>query len=935
MTPLSDKKWLLPTHKTASETVAFAYNFPDKNPDNEWADYARRAGQFMQQPDSAGAAGEYANSLVTRQINADIESRLNAIGYARVQLNIDRYFSLKNSKIDFLFPLWEKKDNLFFVQNSIHRTDERNQANLGMGWRHFNDTSMTGGNIFWDYDWSHNNTRFGIGTEYGKDYLTLSTNGYFRISQWKDSPDVANYRERPANGWDIRAEGYLPLYPHLGGKLVYEQFYGQEVGLFGKDNRQRNPDAITAGVNYTPVPLFTVSTEHRQGKNRENDTRFGFEINYQPGVLWIQQINPDAVAQLRTLNGSRYKLVDRNNNIILEYKRNDTIRLQATDRINGYTNEKKSLQLSVTSTRPVKYIEISGPGLLAAGGHIIKEDTTHYSVVLPVYNFTNTEKNYYTVNAVAVDTEGNRSNQTQTRISVIQNTVSITQSTLTPEESHLSADGKSTQPLTLIIRDKQGQPVDIPASDIMAKVNHQLSGYRNVATVSDFIRQSAGHYTAVVTAGTQAETITVTPVAQHISLISARVFIKEATPSENNSTFTASPLIIRADNIENSILIFAAKDTNGNAISQLSSQLTFIIKDSLGNELNSGKVSLSRITENSAGIYSATFKGTLPGSYTVIPYLNTVKIGNLQEVVQIIADDRNATIADGDLQVTTDGATADGYSVNEVVAKVTDRNGNTLAGQKVIFSANNGARVTTVTGTTGSDGLAVATLTNMTAGSTQVIASLSGGTSKSVNVTFVSDISRARVSMKTTRDNAIKDGIDTDEVEATVTDNSGLPIEGINVNFKARSSFSQVITPDVTTDINGKAKTTIVSKSILANIIVATLPNGNSADTRIEFILLNPTYSLVTNNAIANGIDKNKFSITLTRPDNDLPVAGQEIVFIAQPPMILSAEKVITDETGTANITITSMHPSGGRGFTLFISAKSCCVIPLEGIMFR
>lgn len=31
VTPLSDKKWILPTHKTASETVASAYNFPDQN----------------------------------------------------------------------------------------------------------------------------------------------------------------------------------------------------------------------------------------------------------------------------------------------------------------------------------------------------------------------------------------------------------------------------------------------------------------------------------------------------------------------------------------------------------------------------------------------------------------------------------------------------------------------------------------------------------------------------------------------------------------------------------------------------------------------------------------------------------------------------------------------------------------------------------------
>ncbi|WP_223861197.1 Ig-like domain-containing protein [Morganella psychrotolerans] len=511
----------------------------------------------------------------------------------------------------------------------------------------------------------------------------------------------------------------------------------------------------------------------------------------------------------------------------------------------------------------------------------------------------------------------------------------MAQSTLTPEESHLSADGKSTQPLTLIIRDKQGQPVDIPASDIMVKVNHQLSGYRNVATVSDFIRKSAGHYTAVVTAGTQAETITVTPVAQHISLISARVFIKEVTPSENNSTFTASPLIIKADNIENSTLTFVAKDANGNAISQLNTQLTFVIKDSRGNEPNINKVSLSRITENTSGIYSAELKGTLPDLYTITPYINTEKIGNLQEDILLIADDSTATIADGDLQVTIDGAAADGYSVNEVVAKVTDRNGNTLSGQKVIFTANNGARVTTITGITGPDGLAMAILTNMTAGNTQVVASLSNGTSKSVNVTFAVDFSRALISLKTTKDNAIKDGIDSDEVEATVTDNSGLPIKGINVKFRARNGFSQVITPEVTTDSNGKAKTTVVSKSVLSNSIIAVLPNGNSADTPVNFILLNRTYSVVTNNAKADGVDKNRFRITLTRSDNGLPAAGQEIMFETPSPMTLSDERVITDETGTANITITSTSPSGIGGYNLLIDATACCTISLGGINFR
>ncbi|MHA3944201.1 inverse autotransporter beta domain-containing protein, partial [Salmonella enterica subsp. enterica serovar Infantis] len=42
-------------------------------------------------------------------------------------------------------------------------------------------------------------------------------------SDWKDSEDFDFYEERPARGWDIRMESWLPFYPQLGAKLVYEQ----------------------------------------------------------------------------------------------------------------------------------------------------------------------------------------------------------------------------------------------------------------------------------------------------------------------------------------------------------------------------------------------------------------------------------------------------------------------------------------------------------------------------------------------------------------------------------------------------------------------------------------------------------------------------------------------------------------------------------------
>ncbi len=141
-------------------------------------------------------------------------------------------------------------------------------------------------NTFIDHDLSRSHTRIGVGAEYWRDYLKLSANGYIRASGWKKSPDIEDYQERPANGWDIRAEGYLPAWPQLGASLMYEQYYGDEVGLFGKDKRQKDPHAISAEVTYTPVPLLTLSAGHKQGKSCENDTRFGRKLIIGLANLW-------------------------------------------------------------------------------------------------------------------------------------------------------------------------------------------------------------------------------------------------------------------------------------------------------------------------------------------------------------------------------------------------------------------------------------------------------------------------------------------------------------------------------------------------------------------------------------------------------------------------------------------------------------------------
>ncbi|WP_227719941.1 Ig-like domain-containing protein, partial [Yersinia proxima] len=79
---------------------------------------------------------------------------------------------------------------------------------------------------------------------------------------------------------------------------------------------------------------------------------------------------------------------------------------------------------------------------------------------------------------------------------------------------------------------------------------------------------------------------------------------------------------------------------------------------------------------------------------------------------------------------------------NEVKAIVTDAGNNLLSGHTVSFSADNGGMVTTVIGTTGTDGIATATITNMTEGTTSLEATVNS-MSQSVPTIFIPDDSTA------------------------------------------------------------------------------------------------------------------------------------------------------------------------------------------------
>ncbi|EFE05361.1 inverse autotransporter beta domain-containing protein [Citrobacter youngae] len=267
---------------------------------------------------SNGAEGlkTSATNIVTGTATTSVQEWLNQFGTAQIKLNVDNEGRRDKSSFDFLAPLYDNKKSVLFTQLGVRAPDGRTTGNFGLGVRTFyTENWMFGGNVFLDDDFTGKNRRVGFGAEAWTDYLKLAANTYVGTTEWHSSRDFNDYNEKPADAYDLRAEGYLPAYPQLGAKVMYEQYFGEKVALFDKDHLQNNPSAVTVGLNYTPIPLITAAVDYKRGQESLDDTQFSLNFRYAIGQSWESQITSDQVAIRRSLAGSRYDLVDRNNEL--------------------------------------------------------------------------------------------------------------------------------------------------------------------------------------------------------------------------------------------------------------------------------------------------------------------------------------------------------------------------------------------------------------------------------------------------------------------------------------------------------------------------------------------------------------------------------------------------------------------------------------------
>ncbi|MEZ8995771.1 MULTISPECIES: inverse autotransporter beta domain-containing protein, partial [unclassified Vibrio] len=270
-------------------------------------------------------AQDYANQQLENSVTAWLTP------YATVDFTTNLLLDPKapSASLNALVPLYDFDSQLLFTQFGYQLNDDdtflgRNFFNFGLGARYSTDEYIVGLNGFFDHDMTRSHQRASVGFEGFADYFKLTSNYYFPLSAWKNSPDFEMHQERVAKGFEVNVEGYLPSYPHLGASFTYEQYFGDEVDILGTKDKQSDPYAGALSVEYTPIPMISINSGITKAKGQDFRVNAGIDLTYRLGVPWDKQVSPAYVDITRQLDGNRYDLVSRNNNIVLEYREKTT-----------------------------------------------------------------------------------------------------------------------------------------------------------------------------------------------------------------------------------------------------------------------------------------------------------------------------------------------------------------------------------------------------------------------------------------------------------------------------------------------------------------------------------------------------------------------------------------------------------------------------------
>ncbi|EOV6675616.1 beta strand repeat-containing protein, partial [Escherichia coli] len=477
-------------------------------------------------------------------------------------------------------------------------------------------------------------------------------------------------------------------------------------------------------------------------------------------------------------------------------------------------------------------------------------------------------------------------------------TASINNSTLSQSVMFI-ADIRTAQIADLVVI-KDGSEADgSTANTLRARVTDAFGNTLAGQTVS-VLADNGATVASTVTTG-QDGTV-------EISVTSQTAGISAVTVSINNSTLSQNVMFIADIRTAQIAELVVIKD-NSVADGTTANTLQVKVTDAFGNALNGQTVSV--FAGNGATVaptVSTEPDGTVEISVTsqtagISAVTASVNNSSQSQNVTFIADVRTAQIAD--LVVSQDNAVADGATANTLRARVTDAFGNALAGQTVSVLADNSATVTP-TVITGQDGTVEISVTSQTAGTSAITASINTS-SLSQNVTFVADVSTAKIAdLVVTQDGSVADGATANTLRARVTDAFGNALAGQTVSVLADNGAT--VSPTVITGPDGTVEISVISQTAGISTVTASI-NSSSQSRDVTFVADVRTaqitdLAVIKDGSVADGATANTLQVTVTDAFGNT-LAGQTVSVTAGNGATV-APTVITEPDGTVEISVTS-----------------------------
>ncbi|WP_110875969.1 YchO/YchP family invasin [Franconibacter helveticus] len=346
---------------------------------------------------------------ISEQVTSEAESLLSPLGTANIDLLVDEHGNFNGSSGSLFTPWQDNNRYLTWTQLGVSERSDGLVGNAGVGQRWVAGDWLLGYNTFYDSLLEENLQRAGFGAEAWGEYLRLSANYYQPLSGWREG-ESETQEQRLARGYDVTAQAWLPFYRHINTSLSLEQYFGDRVDLFDSGTGYHNPVAVKVGLSYTPVPLVTVSAQHKQGESGESQNNLGLRVNYRFGVPLGKQLSAAEVATTSSLRGSRYDRVERSGAPVVEFRQRKTLSVfLATPPWDLNPGETVALKLQMRSLHGIRQLSWQGDTqALSLTPPLNGRSADGWSIIMPAWDSTPGASNSWRLSVTVEDERGQR-----------------------------------------------------------------------------------------------------------------------------------------------------------------------------------------------------------------------------------------------------------------------------------------------------------------------------------------------------------------------------------------------------------------------------------------------------------------------------------------------------------------------------------------------